>query len=108
MIQVSSLSCPGLVTDTINLSQHSFLLSLNSTLETFLIAFEMDQASLVVDSQESTSNAGDLGLIPGLGRSPGGGSGNPLQYACWEIPWTEEPQGLQSRGHKKLDMTEVT
>ena len=86
MIQVSSLSCPGLVTDTINLSQHSFLLSLNSTLETFLIAFEMDQASLVVDSQESTSNAGDLGLIPGLGRSPGGGSGNPLQYSGLENP----------------------
>ena len=86
MIQVSSLSCPGLVTDTINLSQHSFLLSLNPTLETFLIAFEMDQASLVVDSQESTSNAGDLGLIPGLGRSPGGGSGNPLQYSGLENP----------------------
>ena len=63
------------------------------------------------EGKESTCNArdtGDMGMIPGLGRSPGGGSGNPLQYACWEIPWTEEPQGLQSRGHKKLDMTEVT
>ena len=30
------------------------------------------------DSKESTCNAGDLGLIPGLGRSPGGGHGNPL------------------------------
>ena len=29
-------------------------------------------------------NAGDLGLIPGLGRSPGGGNGNPLQYSCLE------------------------
>ena len=29
-----------------------------------------------------TASAGDLGLIPGWGRSPGGGSGNPLQYSC--------------------------
>ena len=36
--------------------------------------------------KESTCNAGDLGLIPGLGRSPGGGHGNPLQYSCLENP----------------------
>ena len=33
---------------------------------------------------ESTYNARDLGLIPGLGRSPGEGNGNPLQYSCLE------------------------
>ena len=38
------------------------------------------------DSKESTCNAGDLGLIPGLGRSPGGRHGNPLQYSCLENP----------------------
>ena len=38
------------------------------------------------DGKESASNAGDLGLIPGLGRSPGGGNGNPLQYSCLENP----------------------
>ena len=38
------------------------------------------------DSKESARNAGDLGLIPGLGRSPGGGHGNPLQYFCLENP----------------------
>ena len=32
------------------------------------------------DDKESACNAGDLGSIPGLGRSPGGGHGNPLQY----------------------------
>ena len=32
------------------------------------------------------ANAGDMGLIPGLGRSPGGGNGNPLQYSCLENP----------------------
>ena len=32
------------------------------------------------------ANAGDMGLIPGSGRSPGGGNGNPLQYCCLENP----------------------
>ena len=50
----------------------------------------------------------DAGLIPGLGRSPGGGHGNPLQYSCWEIPWTEEPGGLQSMGLQSQDRTEAT
>ena len=36
--------------------------------------------------QESACNAGDLGLIPGLGRSPGEKDGNPLQYSCLEDP----------------------
>ena len=36
------------------------------------------------DGKESACNAGDLGLIPGSGRSPGGGNGNPLQYSCLE------------------------
>ena len=43
------------------------------------------------DGKESAYNAGDLGSIPGLGRSPGQGNGNPLQYLAWEISWTEEP-----------------
>ena len=37
-------------------------------------------------SKESTCNAGDLGLIPRLGRSPGEGNGNPLQYSCLGNP----------------------
>ena len=36
------------------------------------------------DGKESACNAGDSGLIPGLGRSPGEGKGNPLQYSCLE------------------------
>ena len=38
------------------------------------------------DDKESTYNAGDLGLIPELGRSPEEGNGNPLQYSCLENP----------------------
>ena len=44
---------------------------------------------------EPACNAGDPGSIPALGRSPGEGHGNPLQYSG-ESPWTEEPGGLQS------------
>ena len=36
------------------------------------------------DGKEPACNAGDGGLIPGLGRSPGEGNGNPLQYSCLE------------------------
>ena len=46
------------------------------------------------DGKEFAYSAGDLGLIPGLGRSPGGGHANPLLPG--ESPWTEEPDGLQS------------
>ena len=38
------------------------------------------------DGKEFTCNAGDPGSIPGLGKSPEGGDGNPLQYSCWENP----------------------
>ena len=38
------------------------------------------------NDKESACTAGDLGLIPGLERSPGGGHGNPLQYSCLESP----------------------
>jgi len=38
------------------------------------------------DSKASVCNAGDLGLIPWLGRSPGEGNGSPLQYSCLENP----------------------
>ena len=39
-----------------------------------------------LDGKESARNAGDLGSIPGLGRYPGGGNGNPLQSSCLENP----------------------
>ena len=43
-----------------------------------------------------------MGLIPGTGRSPEVGNGNPLQYSHLEIPWTEEPGGLQSMGLQRV------
>ena len=56
------------------------------------------------DSKES-AKAGDPGWIPGSGRSPGEGNGNPLQSSCLGNPVTEEPGGLQS-GVTESDTTE--
>ena len=46
--------------------------------------------------KESACNAGDPSLIPGLGRSPEEGNGNPLQYSCLENSWKEQLGRVQS------------
>ena len=51
-----------------------------------------------LSSKESACNAGDTGLNPGSGRSPGGGHGNLLQYSCLENPMDRGACGLQSMG----------
>ena len=57
-----------------------------------------------LDSKETTCNAGDQSLIPGLGRSSGGGHGNPLQCSCLEeYSWTEYPSGLGSMGSQNVE-----
>ena len=48
-----------------------------------------------------TANAGVVGPIPGLGRSPGEGNGNPLQYSCLGNPLDREPGGLHFIGSQK-------
>ena len=62
-----------------------------------------ESASLVAhsDGKESACNAGDRGSIPGSGRSPGGGNGNPFQYSC-----LENSTGYSPRGGKESDTTE--
>ena len=61
--------------------------------------------------KNSTTNAGDArnaGWIPGSGRSPGGGQGNPLQYSCLENPMdTEAWWGIVHSVEEELDRTEV-
>ena len=57
--------------------------------------------------KEFACNVGDLGLIPGLGRSPGGGRGNPLQYSCLENPHGQRSLVCyRSWGHTESDTTE--
>ena len=58
------------------------------------------------DGKASAYSAGDLGSIPGSGRSSG--EGNPLQYSCLKNPWTEDPGGYHPLGCKESDTTEVT
>jgi len=63
------------------------------------------QASLAAQMvKKSACGAGDLGSIPGSGRSPGEGDGNPLQYSCLENPmdrgdWWATVHGLQRFRH---------
>ena len=56
---------------------------------------------VVKNSPPKAEDARDPSLIPGLGRCPGEGNGNPLQCSCLEILWTEEPGGLQSKGSQR-------
>ena len=59
------------------------------------------------DSKESTCNAGDLDLVPGPGRSPGEGNGNPLQYSYLGNPMARGSlAGYGPWGHKESDTTE--
>ena len=59
------------------------------------------------DGKESSCSVGDLGSILGLGRSPGGGHGNPFQYSCLENPHGQRSlEGYSLWGRKESDTTE--
>ena len=60
-----------------------------------------------LSSKESACNAGDMGSIPGVGRSPGEGHGNPLQHSCLESPRDRAAQRATVHGvAKESDTTE--
>ena len=92
---LSPLSTSSLVPiDPTQFQQHSKLFSyisqtfppnivvINVSLNTVCLGFPVGS-----DDKESACNMGDLDLIPGLEKSPGGGHGNPLQYSCLENPY---------------------
>ena len=63
--------------------------------------------------KESASSAGDPGLIPGSGRSPGEGNGNPLQYSCLENPmdggaWLATVHGVEKSRIRLNDFHSLT
>ena len=64
------------------MNYEDFSLFLPPPLEAVLEGIEGFPSGSVV--KNLSTNAGDMGLIPGLGRYPGGGNGNPLQYSCLE------------------------
>ena len=69
-------------------------------------------SQVVLVAKNLPGNAGDIrdpGLIPGSGRSPGGGHGNPLQYSCLENPHGQRSlTGYSPWNHKESDTTEAT
>ena len=64
----------------------------------FRCSYDIDgsfpSGSVVKNMPANAGDTGDMCLIPASGISPGGGSGNSLQYFGWKIPWTEEPGRL--------------
>ena len=58
------------------------------------------------DGKESACNTGDLGSIPGLGRSPREGNGNLLQFSCLENPMDRGTWWATVHAVTELDMTE--
>ena len=60
---------------------------------------------VVTNLPASPGDIRDMGCIPGLGRSPGEGNGNPLHYSCLEILRPEEPGRLLSMQSQKSNMT---
>ena len=60
---------------------------------------------VVKDSRTNTEDIGDVGLIPGSRRSSGKEMATHSSITAWEIPWTEEPSGLQFMGSRELDTT---
>ena len=81
---------------------------------TLFMGFSRKDFPGVSDGKASAYNAGNLGSIPGSGRSPREGNGYPLQYSlekamathssilAWKIPWMEEPGRLQSMGLQRV------
>ena len=57
---------------------------------------------MVKNPPANAGHARDVGLIPGLGKSPGGGNGNHSSILAWKIPWTKKPDGLQSMALQKV------
>ena len=66
----------------------------------------MRASQVILGVKNLSANVGDSGLIPGSGRSPGGGNGTHSSILTWKIPWTEEPGGLQSMGLQESETTE--
>ena len=70
-----------------------------------LVCFSAEASQVALAVKNMPASAGDVravGSIPGLRQSPRGGHGNPLQYSCRRIPWTEEPGGLWFIGLQRV------
>ena len=93
--------------DTVTLIISNSLMTFEGTVSSGLWEWRASQVALVVKNLPAnagdTCNVRDTGLIPGSGRSPGGGHGNPLQYSCLENPmdrgaWRATVHGVAKSG----------
>ena len=72
----------------------------------FVVDSRLLATQVVLVVKNLPANAGDakdMGSIPGLGRSPGEGNGNPLQYSCLGNPMNRSLAGYSTRGHKESE-----
>ena len=76
--------------------------SVDQEIRTFSQSQELPQWLSGKEFPYNAGDAGNAGSVPGLGRAPGGGHGNPPQYSCLKNLWTEEPEGLQSTGSQRV------
>ena len=95
---------PTILCTEIRWLPNSFTLRAQSTEETYTENQGCPGDSVV---KKSPANAGDKGSVSGLGRSPGGGNGNPLQYSCLGNPMDHSPPGYSVHGilllcHKRV------
>ena len=83
---------------------------INSSLYIHNLYLRVPSGAVVKNPPASAGDARDMDSIPGSGRSPGGGNGNLLQYACLKnsIDRGGSFRSYSSRGHKDSDMTEHT
>ena len=89
------------------------MLGLHSYAQAFFCGFSLMSFPCSSVGKASACSAGDLGLIPRLGRSPGEGNGNPLQYACLENPmdrgaWWAAVHGVAKSGARLSDQHLLT
>ena len=66
-----------------------------------MVSLGFSGGSVIKNLPANAGDARDMGSIPELGRSPGGGNGNLLQYSCLGKPMEEEPGELQSMGSQR-------
>ena len=67
-----------------------------------LVDHTLPGGAVVKNPPTNVDDVRDVGLVPGSGRSPGVGNGTHSSILAWEIPWTEEPDRLQSMGSQKV------
>ena len=87
------------------ISNLCYLVNTGAIVDYILISWWLSQAKDLSAVQETACSTGGRGSIPGSGRFPGEGNGNPLQYSCLENTMDRGACGLQSMGLQQSETT---